>query len=101
MRDYLIDQNVPWMLSYDDAPEIRDLYGGLVNVDGRVIDQTYSAHPIGGARFVGRELFFSNQLLPVECRIGLHRGMSVVGTLPTVHASSATFRTPFLHAIAN
>ena len=100
MRDYLIDQNTPWMLSYDDAPEIRALYGGLQNVDGRVIDQTYSAHPIGGARFVGRELFFSNQSLPVECRVGQHRGMSVVGTLPTVQASNATFRTPFLHATA-
>lgn len=33
------------MLSYDDAPEIRDLYGDLENVDGRVIDQTYSAIP--------------------------------------------------------
>jgi DNA adenine methylase len=100
MRDYLVDQDVPWMLSYDDAPEVRVLYGGLANVDGRVIDQTYSAHPIGGARFVGRELFFSNQLLPAECRVGQHRGMSVVGTLPTVQASSATFRTPFLHATA-
>lgn len=100
MRDYLLDQDVPWMLSYDDAPEIRVLYGGLADVDGRVIDQTYSAHPIGGARFVGRELFFSNQLLPAECRVGHHRGMSVVGTLPTVQASSATFRTPFLHATA-
>lgn len=101
LRDYLRNQNTPWMLSYDDAPEIRNLYGGLINVDGRVVDQTYSAHPIGGARFVGRELFFSNQDLPAECRTGQHRGMSVVGTLPMIQASSATFRTPYLHATAN
>lgn len=94
MRDYLIEQDVPWMLSYDDAPEIRALYNGLENVDGRVIDQTYSAHPIGGARFVGRELFFSNQLLPRKNRVGQHRGMSVVGTLPKVKFSDASFRTP-------
>ena len=101
MCDYLFELETPWMLSYDDAPEIRALYSGLDNVDGRVIDQTYSAHPIGGARFVGRELFFSNQPLPVECRVGQHRGMSVVGTLPGVTASAATFRTPFAHAPAN
>lgn len=101
MCDYLTELQTPWMLSYDDAPEIRALYGGLANVDGRVIDQTYSAHPIGGARFVGRELFFSNQPLPVECRVGQHRGMSVVGTLPGVTASAATFRTPFVYTPAN
>lgn len=101
MRDYLIKQNIPWMLSYDDAPEIRELYGDLSYIDGRVIDQTYSAHPIGGARFIGRELFFSNQPLPTEYRTGQHQGMSVVGTLPMVQASSATFRTSFLPAIAN
>ncbi|HEY5580155.1 MAG TPA: DNA adenine methylase [Rhodoferax sp.] len=101
MSEYLGEQKVPWMLSYDDVPEIRALYGDLSNVDGRVIDQTYSAHPIGGARFVGRELFFSNRPLPTDCHVGQHRGMSVVGTLPTVKASSATFRTPFVHATAN
>ena len=101
MRDYLVNQSTSWMLSYDDAPEIRDLYGDLENVDGRVIDQTYSAHPVGGARFVGRELFFSNQPLPTECRAGQHQGMSVVGTLPAVQATAATFRTPFIHVPMN
>lgn len=101
MRDFLVAQSVPWMLSYDDAPEIRSLYGDIEGVDGRVIDQTYSAHPIGGARFVGRELFFSNQSLPVECRVGRHRGMSVLGTLLNIEASTSTFRTPFLHTAAN
>jgi DNA adenine methylase len=100
MRDRLINLTVPWMLSYDDAPEIRTLYAECAGVDGRVIDQTYSAHPIGGARFVGRELFFSNRTLPAECRVGQHRGMSVVGTLPTVAATTTNFRTPFLNTPA-
>jgi DNA adenine methylase len=101
MRDYLVTLDVPWMLSYDDAPEIRELYGDLDDVDGRVIDQTYSAHPIGGARFVGRELFFSNQPVPVESRMGQHQGMSVVGPLLAVEASATTFRTPIVNAPVN
>ena len=101
MRDYLVEQEFPWMLSYDDAPEIRSLYGDLSHIDCRVIDQTYSAHPIGGASFVGRELFFSNRILPVSESATRHRGMSVVGTLASVKGSGSTFRTPFLPAAAN
>jgi DNA adenine methylase len=29
MRDYLIQFDKPWMLSYDDAVEIRSLYKGI------------------------------------------------------------------------
>jgi DNA adenine methylase len=59
LRDYLNDLTNHWMLSYDDAPEVRALY--LKHTGrARVIDSTYSAHPMGGASFVGRELFFSN-----------------------------------------
>jgi DNA adenine methylase len=90
MRDYLLNLSTPWMLSYDDAPEVRSLYGGLVGIDGRVLDQTYSAHPVGGASFVGRELFFSNRPLP--SKLGKHRsnqhiGLSLVGCLKSVAAS--------------
>lgn len=100
MRDHLANLNAPWMLSYDDAPEVRSLYGHLSGVHGCVIDQTYSTHPIGGARFVGRELFFSNRELPVIRHDRKHRGMSVVGTLCTVATSVGPVRTPILQPTA-
>lgn len=59
LRDFLEGMDDPWLLSYDDAREIRELYKKL-KLTARVIDSTYSAHPMGGASFVGRELFFSN-----------------------------------------
>lgn len=59
LRDYLNALDAPWMLSYDDAPEVRTLYESRTK-RARIIDSTYSAHPMGGASFVGRELFFSN-----------------------------------------
>ncbi|MFO1322969.1 MAG: DNA adenine methylase [Burkholderiales bacterium] len=59
LRDSLRVQKAPWLLSYDDAPEVRDLYGEL-DLRSRVIDSTYSTHPIGGGSFVGRELFYTN-----------------------------------------
>jgi len=64
LRDYLSVLDSPWMLSYDDAPEVRSLYSNDSGIAGVVVDQTYSAHPVGGASFVGRELFFSNRKLP-------------------------------------
>lgn len=100
MRDYLARLDTPWMLSYDDAPEVRSLYEHLPCVHGCVIDQTYSAHPIGGARFVGRELFFSNRELPTMYRDRAHRGMSVVGTLCSVAPSQGPVRTPIFHSAA-
>ena len=91
LRNYLIDLKRPWMLSYDDAPEIRELYNKLRGIQGRVIDQTYSAHPMGGASFVGRELFFSNRRLPMK-KIGelqrVHVGLTVVGCFKEVESSS-------------
>lgn len=104
MRDYLLDLRTPWMLSYDDANEVRALYAQLGGIDGRVIDQTYSAHPVGGASFVGRELFFSNRTLPgklPEEAGQKHVGMSVVGPLATVEAPPAgPGRTPFVRLVA-
>ena len=87
MRDYLLNLSTPWMLSYDDAPEIRSLYGGLIGIDGRVLDQTYSAHPVGGASFVGRELFFSNRKLPGRTKKesgDSHAGLSVIGCVTKI-----------------
>jgi len=91
LRDYISKLSTPWMLSYDDAPEIRKLYSQMHGLDGRVIDQTYSTHPKGGSSFVGRELFFSNRTLPRKegvSRLNLHVGMSIVGALETVETSS-------------
>ena len=100
MRDYLAELDLPWMLSYDDAPEVRNLYDHLEGVHGRVIDQTYSAHPIGGSSFVGRELFFSNRTLPTTYREAPHRGMSVIGTLCAVETPVGPVRTPTFQPVA-
>lgn len=59
LRDYLLTLKSPWILSYDNAAEIRDLYDNF-NINTRIIDNTYSAHPVGGNSFVGRELLYSN-----------------------------------------
>lgn len=104
MRDYLLNLPTPWMLSYDDAPEVRSLYRGLSGIDGRVLDQTYSAHPMGGASFVGRELFFSNRVLPHKPRdrnVVSHIGLSVVGVVDAVASPLiGPIRTPFERAEA-
>ena len=96
MRNYLVHLNSPWMLSYDDALEVRCLYGELPNVYGSVIDQTYSTHPIGGAKFIGRELFFSNRPLSLIKRDQEHKGLSVVGTLRSVVPPAGPVRRPTL-----
>lgn len=98
MRDYLQRLKKPWLLSYDDAPEVRALYSSLPKIQGLVIDQTYSTHPMGGASFVGRELVFSNRTLPVHDQPTAtrpHVGLSVVGALETIttHAPGPV-RTP-------
>lgn len=78
LRDYLSSLKDAWLLSYDDAREIRELYKPL-KLTARVIDNTYSAHPMGGSSFIGRELFFSNmKKLPLPHQNGHeHIGMSV------------------------
>lgn len=88
MRTYLAQLTTPWMLSYDDAREVRTLYNNMEGIHGRVIDQTYSAHPVGGASFVGRELFYSNRPLPVrEQNTPIqHVGLSVVGCVREIDA---------------
>ena len=98
LKDFLMGLIVPWMLSYDDAPEVRALYDKLPGIDGRVIDQTYSANPIGGASFIGRELFFSNRSLPVsqlQQEPKQHIGLTVLGKLSAVASEiSGPVRTP-------
>lgn len=87
MRDILVaERDTPWLLSYDDAFEVRQLYEESDGVDGLVIDKTYSAHPLGGGRFLGRELFFSNRPLLAEIRRTImdHSAVSVVGRVELV-----------------
>lgn len=91
MRDYLVQFDKPWMLSYDDAVEIRYLYEGIDGIYGRVIDQTYSAHPIGGASFIGRELFYSNRPLPTYKNVDsarVHSGFSVLGCVNDIKSKT-------------
>ncbi|RZL13941.1 MAG: DNA adenine methylase [Pedobacter sp.] len=105
MRDYLTGLSNPWMLSYDDAPEVRELYSNLQGIDGRVIDQTYSAHPVGGASFIGRELFYSNRQLPITKSANLqkpHVGLSVIGCVKTIASESeGPLRKPILLRSSN
>lgn len=87
LRDYLTRKRTPWLLSYDDAPEVRLLYGNRAHIEARVVDQTYSAHPMGGASFVGRELLFSNRTFPDAAPAGQqHVGVSIVGVMDAVRA---------------
>jgi len=79
LRDYLKGlKGRPWLLSYDDAQEVRDLYKGL-RLNARVIDTSYSTHPIGGCSFVGRELMFTNmnRLPAASGTKAAHVGLSV------------------------
>ena len=78
LRDYLAAFERPWLLSYDDAQEVRDLYKS-VSTNARVIDNTYSTHPLGGCAFVGRELMFTNmrRLPAASLNKAGHVGLSV------------------------
>jgi len=78
LRNCLIKYNKPWILSYDNTPEIRKIYDNR-DFSARMIDNTYSAHPIGGNSFVGREVIYSNLKelpLPLEDHLD-HMGLSV------------------------
>jgi DNA adenine methylase len=76
--DYLSTLKSPWVLSYDNADKIRQLYDKL-ELRARIVDNTYSAHPIGGNSFVGREVIYSNLTkLPQPLRNNSnHIGLSV------------------------
>jgi DNA adenine methylase len=68
----------PWILSYDNAAEIRNLYDNQ-SLNARIIDNTYSAHPIGGNSFIGREVLYSNlKELPLPVTdLNTHTGLTV------------------------
>lgn len=78
LRDFLEGFVQPWLLSYDDAQEVRDLYEDVTS-KARVIDNSYSTHPLGGCSFIGRELVYTNmKRLPAPAkRDAEHVGMTV------------------------
>ena len=78
LHDYLVNLKGPWILSYDNACEIRDLYDDN-DLNARIIDNTYSAHPMGGNSFVGREVVYSNlKALPLPLsELSNHVGLTV------------------------
>jgi DNA adenine methylase len=78
LQNYLNRFNGPWMLSYDDAPEVRALYQGQ-SLKARIIDSTYSTHPMGGASHIGREVLYSNlpRLPAPDKGIVVHSGLTV------------------------
>jgi DNA adenine methylase len=59
LRDYLVKFAKPWILSYDNADMIKNIYCNH-GLTARIIDNTYSAHPMGGNSFIGRELIYAN-----------------------------------------
>lgn len=95
LRDYLESFARPWLLSYDDAQEVRDLYEG-VTTNARVIDNTYSTHPLGGASFVGRELVYTNmKKLPAAAKAkDAHVGLSVKPQRKSRAGDAMTLRFP-------
>lgn len=78
LRDFLDVFESPWLLSYDDAQEVRDLYQD-VTTKARIIDSTYSTHPLGGRSFIGRELVYTNmKRLPAAAKAdAAHVGLTV------------------------
>lgn len=77
LRDYLMGLESPWLLSYDDSFEVRRLYHRR-GLQARVVDNTYSTHPLGGGSFIGRELIYSNldRLPPPDAQVA-HIGITI------------------------
>lgn len=101
LRNFLRKLNRPWLLSYDDAQEVRDLYE-TVTSKARVIDNTYSTHPLGGCAFIGRELVFTNMKRLPAATSGKHGhvGLSVKEPRKSRAGSTDALRFPISAAAA-
>lgn len=101
LRNFLRKFNRPWLLSYDDSQEVRDLYDSVTS-KARVIDNTYSTHPLGGCAFIGRELLFSNmKRLPAPTKgTQGHVGLSVKEPRKSRVGSADVLRFPISAAAA-
>lgn len=95
LRDFLHSFNRPWLLSYDDSQEIRDLYRNVTS-KARVVDNTYSTHPLGGGSFIGRELIYSNmKRLPAAAKsTEKHVGLSIKEPRKTRASTMPALRFP-------
>ena len=101
LRNFLSKLHRPWLLSYDDAQEVRDLYEDVTD-KARVIDNTYSTHPLGGCAFIGRELLYTNmKRLPAPTK-GKHDhvGLSVKNPNKSRASNAETLRFPISAAAA-
>ncbi len=101
LRDFLRKLSRPWLLSYDDAQEVRDLYEDVTS-KARVIDNTYSTHPLGGCAFVGRELVYTNmKRLPAAAKAAKgHVGLSIKQPRKSRAGSADALRFPISAAAA-
>ena len=102
LRDYLIKLNSYWMLSYDDASEVRQLYKGN-SLKARIIDSTYSTHPMGGASHVGREVLYSNlpRLPAPDKGVLVHSGLTVRDSSYSKLNDAKLTRIPLLSPVSN
>lgn len=101
LRNFLDGFDRPWLLSYDDAQEVRDLYEQVTS-KARVIDNTYSTHPLGGCSFIGRELVFTNMKrlpAPTNLKKG-HVGLSVKEPRKSRASTADALRFPISAAAA-
>lgn len=67
----------PWILSYDDSIEIRQIYKKHSGY-GQLAEMVYSASKTGGNSVIGRELLFSN-LPELPASGGMHTSRSIRG----------------------
>lgn len=97
LRDYLIQSKLPWLLSYDYSSEVIDLYK-LIQPKGRIIDSTYSTHPIGGASHIGREIMYTNlgRLPSAACDDAEHVGLTIRELNYSRNKSAELTRIPIL-----
>ena len=90
---YLLKFNKPWVLSYDNAHYIRHLYDRQ-ELNAIIIDNTYSAHPIGGNSFIGREVVYSNlPKLPIKNNLQT-RGIAIKEHERNITNCEELLRTP-------
>lgn len=68
----------PWVLSYDNDRDIRLLYDQH-NYRSKIVNNTYSTHPVGGNSVIGREILYTNlkKLPSPSHEIVPHVGISI------------------------
>lgn len=67
MRDYVVQIDDPWLISYDSAREASILYGPTAN--GATVDSLYSAHQQGGLMRRTEAVISNLEVLPRPNRV--------------------------------